>query len=245
MRKLRHGVGRRFPIALAGFPWNNYHPGYPYSVFLGPHGAQHSTPQCYWRAIGTSPQNVLSHMFIDNRVYGRPIEPLGQTYDDPPLRELSRFRHLSASYGFHGLSWWSWQATKLPEWQRISNPNHRLSGFHKPKAYPLLQRGSAGDVVIWAQEHLVGAGETLKVDGGFGRRTKAAVQDFQVRHGIPATGTVGPLTWHALLKVRPVRVDWSKPRKTLSKAETPAGGEPASASLPAVRYEIPAHPPGG
>jgi peptidoglycan hydrolase-like protein with peptidoglycan-binding domain len=245
MRKLRRGVGPNYPIGLAGYPYVDYHPGYPYSVFLGPHGAQRNVPQVYWHTIGTSPSAALAHTFIYNRVYRRAIEPLGQTFGPPPLRELSQFRHLSASYGFDGLSWWSWQATKKPEWQRLAKPNHRLRGFQKPTAFPLLHRGSAGDLVVWAQEHLVGAGEKIKIDGGFGRGTRAAVQDFQLRHGIPTTGTIGPLTWRALLKVKPVRVNWAKPHATLSKAELPAGGEPASASLPAVRNEIPARPPGG
>jgi peptidoglycan hydrolase-like protein with peptidoglycan-binding domain len=245
MRKLRHGVGQHFPIALAGFPWNDYHPGYPYSVFLGPGAAQHSTPQCYWRAIGTSPQNVLAHMFIYNRIYRRPIEPLGQTYQNPPPRELAAFRHLTVSYGFHGLSWWSWQETQRSEWKLLARPNHRAHDFKKTKVYPGLSRGSAGDSVVWAQEHLVGAGEKIKVDGRYGSRTKVAVEDFQSRHNIRPTGTIGPFTWKALLQVRPVRIDWSKPRKTLGKAEVPPGGEPASADLPAVRYEIPRHPPGG
>ena len=239
MRKLRHGVGDRFPIALASFPWNDYHPGLPYSVFLGPGAAQHNAPQVYWKAIGTSPQNGLQHMFIENRIYRRPIEPLGQTYDNPPPRELAAFRHLTISYGFPGYSWWSWQATKPSEWQLLGRPNHRAHGFKKTKVYPILHRGSAGDRVIWAQEHLIGAGEKIGVDGRFGAHTKIAVEDFQSRHNITPTGTIGPLTWKALLKVDPVRVDWSKPHKALTKAETPPGGEPLSASLPAVRNEIP------
>jgi peptidoglycan hydrolase-like protein with peptidoglycan-binding domain len=245
MRQLRRGVGPNYPIGLAGFPYVDYHPGYPYSVFLGPRGAQRNVPQVYWHTIGTSPSAALAHTFIFNRVYRRAIEPLGQTFGPPPLRELSQFRHLSASYGFDGLSWWSWQATKTSEWQRLAKPNHRLRGFKKPTAFPLLHRGSAGDLVVWAQEHLVGAGEKIKIDGGFGGGTRAAVEDFQSRHGIPITGTIGPLTWRALLKVKPVRVNWAKPHATLTKAEVPAGGEPTSASLPAVRNEIPARPPGG
>ncbi len=132
--------------------------------------------------------------------------------------------------GSPAYSWWSWQATKPSEWKLLGRPNHRAHGFKKTKVYPVLHRGSAGDPVIWAQEHLIGAGENLGVDGRFGAHTKIAVEDFQSRHDITPTGTIGPLTWKALLQVKPVRIDWSKPRKTLTKAETPPGGEPASAS---------------
>ena len=245
MKKLRHGVGPGYPIALASFPYVDYHPGLPYSVFLGPGGAQDNIPQVYWAAIGTTPSAALAHTFIYNRVYRRPMEPLGQTYGNPPLSQLSAFRHLSASYGFGGVSWWSWQETKLPEWKRISNPNHKVPGFHKTEAYPLLHRGSAGDLVVWAQEHLLGAGEKLKADGGYGARTKVAVEDFQSRRDLPITGTISALTWKTLLRVKPVRIDWSKPHRALTKAEVPRGGEPLSASLPAVRDEIPSRPPGG
>ena len=51
---------------------------------------------------------ALAHTFIFNRVYRRALDPLVQTFGPPPLRELTQFRHLSASYGFDGLSWWSW-----------------------------------------------------------------------------------------------------------------------------------------
>jgi peptidoglycan hydrolase-like protein with peptidoglycan-binding domain len=245
MHRLRAGVGADYPIALASFPYIDYHPGLPYSVFLGPGGAQRNVPQVYWHAIGTSPGGALAHTFTFNRVYKRPIEPLGQTYGDPPLSEVSAFRHLSASYGFDGLSWWSWQSTKPSEWQLLGRANHGVSGFRRTNAYPSLHRASDGDLVVWAQEHLVGAGEKLRVDGGYGGKTKVAVEDFQSRLGLPVTGTIGPLTWKALLKVKPAMVNWAHPRRTLAKSELPRGGEPRSAALPAVRDEIPARPPAG
>ena len=36
--QLRSDIGQSFPVALAGFPYVDYHPGFPYSVFLGPGG---------------------------------------------------------------------------------------------------------------------------------------------------------------------------------------------------------------
>ena len=38
--KLRGRIGRSFPTALASFPYVDYHPAFPYSVFLGPGGAR-------------------------------------------------------------------------------------------------------------------------------------------------------------------------------------------------------------
>ena len=79
IRKLRSQVGPNFPVSLAAFPYVDYHPGFPYSVFLGPGGAQYNQPQMYWKTIGTSVGNVYAHTYLYNRVYQRPIYPIGQT----------------------------------------------------------------------------------------------------------------------------------------------------------------------
>ncbi|MBV8431443.1 MAG: hypothetical protein JO244_09790, partial [Solirubrobacterales bacterium] len=42
VKRLRQLIGSRFPVALAGFPYIDYHPAFPYSVFLGPGGAQYN-----------------------------------------------------------------------------------------------------------------------------------------------------------------------------------------------------------
>src|SRR4051812_26575591 len=80
MRKLRSYVGVDYPIGVAPFPYVDYHPAYPYSVFLGPYGAQFNLPQMYWRAIGTSVRNVYKRTYNYNTLYKRPVLPLGQTY---------------------------------------------------------------------------------------------------------------------------------------------------------------------
>ena len=244
MRRLRARVGRHYPLALSSFPYVDYHPGEPYSVFLGPGGATTNLPQVYWHTIGTTPGTGLAHTYEFNRIYERSIRPLGQTFDGPPLSEIQSFRRLVASYGFKGYSWWSWQATTPSEWHTLAKPAGKLPGFQKTRLFPALHRGSSGDVVVWAQEHLAGAGIKIPITGSFGTQTRAAVRSFQSHHGIPGTGTIGPLTWQALLKVKPVTVNWAHPHRALGRAEIPHGGEPASASLPAVRDEIPSRPSG-
>ena len=57
---LRHLIGSRFPVALAGLPYVDYHPAFPYSVFLGPGGAKYNAPQMYWTDIGTSVDRVYA-----------------------------------------------------------------------------------------------------------------------------------------------------------------------------------------
>ncbi|HWN73409.1 MAG TPA: hypothetical protein VNN15_06345, partial [Solirubrobacterales bacterium] len=58
VRTLRARIGATFPVALAGFPYVDYHPSFPYSVFFGPGGAQFNQPQMYWKTIGTSVRAV-------------------------------------------------------------------------------------------------------------------------------------------------------------------------------------------
>jgi peptidoglycan hydrolase-like protein with peptidoglycan-binding domain len=64
-----------------------------------------------------------------------------------------------------------------------------------------LTVGSTGPDVSALQTWLIGAGYSIPaisngtaVKGYFGSQTKAAVEQFQAAHGVPATGFVGPLT---------------------------------------------------
>jgi peptidoglycan hydrolase-like protein with peptidoglycan-binding domain len=109
-----------------------------------------------------------------------------------------------------------------------------------------LSQGALGDLVVWAQEHLVSAGERLAIDGAFGPKTEAAVQAFQTAHGLPVTGVIDTTTWDALLRYPPAYVHWTQPRKHrhaargASAGTSPTAGTPPpiSASLPDVRDEI-------
>ena len=106
---LRSAVGPSYPIGLASFPYVDYHETVPYSVFLGPGGAQYNVPQIYWKAIGTTPDVAFAHMFVQNRIYGRVIAPLGQFYGGVSAAGIERFRQVASAYGAPGISWWDWQ----------------------------------------------------------------------------------------------------------------------------------------
>ena len=243
VHKLRSLVGADYPVALAAFPYVDYHPGFPYSVFLGPGGAQFNQPQMYWKTIGTSVRNVYAHTYPYNRIYGRPIYPIGQTYEAPKKRELKRFRRFALSYGARGVSWWSWQETTGHEWGVLGKRVGRIAGFQPSTELPLLKKGSRGDMVVWAQEHLLGAGQsTLPVTGIFGAQTYSAVVAFQQQNGLYADGRIGTDTWTALLRATPVPVQWGA-RATTSNARSiaarPGGASaPLSAGIPAVRDEL-------
>jgi hypothetical protein len=241
VRSLRSQIGPDFPLSLAGFPYVDYHPAYPYSVFLGPGGAQYNQPQMYWKAIGTSVGQVYAHTYLYNRVFGRPIYPIGQTYDHPGRRKIKKFRRFSISYGATGVSWWSWQETNRREWRALGRRVRRIRGFRPSFALPALQRGDRGDLVVWAQEHLIAAGQSqLPVTGIYGSGTYNAVVAFQQQNGLPADGAVGGLTWSKLLTYEPVSVPWGERQAARDRPSgRPAGAAaPLSASLPARHYEI-------
>ncbi|MEA2410335.1 MAG: hypothetical protein QOC77_896 [Thermoleophilaceae bacterium] len=224
--KLRAAVGAAYPIGLAAFPYVDYHPSFPYSVFLGPGGAQFNVPQAYWKEIGGGVDAVVAHTYRFNRPYGRTIAPLGQTYDSPPSSEIVRFRQLAAAAGASGVSWWSWQHTAAAGWNAVGQAIDPLATA-PPSDYAVLAKGSKGDLVLWAQEHLKGAGQSVTVDGNFGSGTENAVKSFQAGAGLAATGKVDRATWQALLQHVPAAAKW-----------TSGGSQPTSAKLPARRYEI-------
>ena len=253
MRTVREAVGETYPISLAGFPYVDYHPSYPYSVFLGPGGAQYNQPQMYWKTIGTSVRTVYEHTYLYNRIWGHPIYPIGQTYEAPGNAALMQFRRFAASYGRLQPSWWDWQETAGKEWGALGAKSalKPVTSLRTEIEHPLLKRGSKGDMVVWAQEHLVGAGEEVPVTGIFGNQTRLAVRAFQEAHGLEVDGRIGTDTWQALLSFVPERVEWAaSARRAAGRASaspTPQRAQlprrPLSASLPAKAYEIP--PDGG
>jgi hypothetical protein len=240
IRTLRQLIGANFPVALAGFPYVDFHPAFPYSVFLGPGGAQFNVPQMYWFDIGTSVNSVYAHTYAFNRLYQRPISPLGQVYNSPPASDIRRFRQLSRSYGAPGVSWWDWQEAPGGAWHAISQSVGWLSNFTADTTLARLGSGAQGDVVVWAQEHLVSAGQSVAIDGAFGPSTKRAVQRFQTAHGLSPIGSIGPGTWQALLRYAPARVTWTSRGARIASAASGGGLTPVpkSASLPAKRDEI-------
>jgi hypothetical protein len=254
--ELRRLIGPTYPVALTGFPYVHFHPSFPYSVFLALGAAQHNQPQMYWQTIGTTVDLNFAVTYTWNRIYKRPILPLGQTYDNARLAGVRRFRQLAAAYRAPGISWWSWQASSPLHWRTLAEPVPAL-GFRPQYSYPNLGPGSRGDAVVWAQQHLYGAGQRQQLITGFyGPKTTAAVRAFQASRGLAQTGRLDPATWTSLLLVRPVNVRWISRRvgprvvveavparaATTGAPRVVTAPEPASARLPALRREIPPKP---
>jgi hypothetical protein len=206
---LRAKIGAAYPLGLATFPYVYYHTSFPYSVFLGPNGAQFNAPQMYWKAIGNSVDTTYANTYISNRPYGRPLLPLGQTYESPSSADLLRFREEASSYGAGGISFWDFQETSASGWTALAQPLAPLTSVTPNPSWSELSQGSKGDPVLWMQEHLASAIPTQPTTGVFDSATKANLEQFQSAHGIAPTGHTEAATWQALLALPPVPVDWT------------------------------------
>ncbi len=245
MTQLRKKVGPHYPLALSGFPYVDYHPSFPYSVFFRKGGVQYNMPQIYWKTIGTSVNSAVSHTYRYNRPYGKSMFPTGQTYDDPGVKQMKAFRKEIRSRGASGVNWWSWQETSNKEFRAIGG-KVRGKRPHPRASYPSLKRGSGGDLTVWLQETLKAWGYKLTVDGDFGKQTQHALLRFQQKHNLKTTGRTGNDTWRKLLKRDPVSTNWAHRKhggghhKGRLSAATDA---PKSATLPSTP-EFPKGTPG-
>ena len=209
---LRAKIGVTYPLGLASFPYVYDHPSFPYSVFLGPNGAQFNAPQMYWKDIGNSVDTAYANTYISNRVYGRAIYPLGQTYSHPSNAELVRFREEAVDYGATGLSWWDWQETPASEWTALAEPLAPLTSVTPNPGYTELERRQP------RRSGAVDAGAPRRCDPrpGDDRHLRRDHRRQPRRSSSPPTGSPPP----ARPKRRPGRRCWPSRR---SQSTGPAG----------------------
>ena len=183
--KLRHAIGRHFPTALSSFPYVDYHPSFPYSVFLGKGGARFNLPQVYWHAIGVGVGQADRHTIRYNRVYERGIYPVGQTYKDaggrPSKKQIQKFRRLAISFGFHGISWWSWQHTSTKQWRALGRHVDAHQG--SPARLRQLPRPLQGQQ---GRPGRLGAGAPARRRCAPGRRWRLRQEDAPRGEALPA-----------------------------------------------------------
>lgn len=237
MNELRRLVGEDFPIAVASFPYVDYHPSLPYSVFLAPGNAQVDAPQVYWKTIGGGVDAVSAHTWMHNRIYNAPVAPIGQSYDSPSPSDITRFRQLWNAYGSGGVSWWSWQSTSDATWSALAAPVPAPAAPIADPGWPSLALKAKGDEVIWLQQHLASYDNTVSIDGDFGAQTDAALRNFQAAHALPVTGTTDPATWQAVLALAVRPVDWTAKAQASTRAR--------AAALPERRDELAGGPRAG
>jgi hypothetical protein len=202
---LRRAVGPDFPVGLTSFPYVDLHGNFPYSVFLGPGGAQVNLPQMYWGLLGTGVSGVFARTWAQNAVYGRPLAPLGQAFYGAKRSEVRQFRAAAAAHGALGVGWWVWQHAKPRHWagMRDALPPPVVLLRSAP-AFATLRRGAAGDQVRWLQARLSAAGERVPVTGRYLGLTERAVARFRLRVGLPPSTVADDALWPALLAAAPI-----------------------------------------
>ena len=196
---LRDAVGEDFPVALTTFPYVHFHLRFPYSVFLGPRGAQVSLPQIYWKLLGTNPAGAFARTWSLNAIYGRPLRPIGQAFARPGVAAIAAFRRLAVAHGAAGVSWWAWEHVRSAEWRAIGAP---LAVPQAPVSPPLpatLRPGNAGDPVRWLQLKLREVGHPVPVSGRFDAPTRAAVVALRASRLMTLEPVVDPALWSVLL----------------------------------------------
>lgn len=199
--RLRQQIGTQYPVGFTSFAYPDFHPTIPYSVFLGPGGAQWNLPQMYFWAFRSEIPNVYSHTYTYNQIYQRAIHPLGQTYGKVPYAKALTFRKYAKRYRAKGYSWWVWHETRPKTWSALRVTLPKVAA--KPATpYPLLRQGYKSDMVRWAKLKLNAAGAKLSTNISFDAKMTAAVKDFQSRRGLAVTGQVDLATWPELQKVQ-------------------------------------------
>jgi peptidoglycan hydrolase-like protein with peptidoglycan-binding domain len=132
-----------------------------------------------------------------------------------------------------GLSWWDWQETAKPGWRAIGARDLNSVGpVDRSGLYPTIGHRATGDAVVWAQEHLNGAGLKVRVTGKLNKETSQALSSYQKRIGIKRTGILDAATWKRLMKARPQMVNWARRHDKTGTAG------PASAQTPPIHDEI-------
>jgi hypothetical protein len=204
MRALRARVGTAYPIGLTTFPYVDLHGAFPYSAFLtGPHAAQFTMPQVYWKAFRVSPAVAVERTMRWNRVYGTPIALLGGTYMRETPAQIRAFRCAARAAGVQGESWWAWQNTRPSQWPALGAPltcQAPLSLARSSTRYPVMGMRARGDAVRRLQQLLRGQGIALPVTGVFGGATASALAAYRTARGLPQSTTTDDAVWADLLQ---------------------------------------------
>ena len=195
----------------------------------------------YWKAIGTTVRAVYEHTYFYNRVFARPIFPLGQTYGGASPRSLKLFRRYALSYG-GGAELVGLAGDQRRQWGSLGRPTAgRVLGYR-----PVTGTRPAARQPRRPRRLGPAASDRCRLEEPAGDRDLRAPdlprgEEFQSKRGMRADGVLGRRTWRSLLRVTPVRIHWAKRRgrgARLTWASGSAASAPLSAALPARRNEI-------
>jgi hypothetical protein len=191
-----------YPVGLTSFAYPDFHSAVPYSVFLGPGGAQWNMPQMYFKAFGVPIAKVFAHTYGVNQIYGRPLSPIGQTYEGVSGKQVIEFRKYARFYRTRGYSWWEWHETSTDAWKGLRRKLRPSGARVAPIPYPVYSQGANSDMIRFVKMKLNAAGAVLPLTPTFDATTATALKTFQTSNGLPATGILDAATWPVVLAVK-------------------------------------------
>lgn len=109
------------------------------------------------------------------------------------------------------------------------------------RAHATLSRGDAGPSVRQLQELLKAAGFPVRVDGVLGRRTQAAIREFQTANGCQVDGVVGHRTLGALEQRRHTGMEDSAATRARHAAAAQVGSQQTRHARTAVPLPVGTH----
>jgi len=97
----------------------------------------------YWRDIGVSPEKIVQDTYRVNRQLGRPVYPIGQTWNNPGNGQLVRFQRAAKKAGAHGVSWRDWSQTSNKSWNELSHQAAYTKAHSTKKPQTTSSKGQA------------------------------------------------------------------------------------------------------
>ena len=105
--------------------------------------------------------------------------------------------------------------------------------------YTMVAYGSQGSAVRQLQNELNKRGYSLDQDGIFGKKTRAAVRDYQKKNGLTMVdGIAGDETWGSLLSA-PTAAEQQAAAAAAEEAKRPNSSNAAAASLALSKSSLP------
>jgi hypothetical protein len=150
-----------------------------------------------WASKGTVdaiPPDTLVCLFVQK---GKKMEHTGFGYNNETVECSSGVQHFKS----RAKKWTHWGVPAGLYDGDIPTPEPTPEPTPDPSKRPTLRRGDKGPYVIELQTDLVKLGYGIGpcgIDGVYGKATKAAVEQLQLKHGLVVDGICGPKTWAAI-----------------------------------------------
>ncbi|TEB13243.1 hypothetical protein Psfp_03528 [Pelotomaculum sp. FP] len=100
-------IMKNVKLGYSTFALPVYHAQFPYKRFSA--FCDVALPQVYWGDFRMPPEDALKDCVQQYSQFGRPLAPVGQSYEIIRSGEIVRFIKIAGELGVPGISFWSWQ----------------------------------------------------------------------------------------------------------------------------------------